>query len=382
VLKELFVSKQKMKEDNENYVRLKEMKDTIAEYLQKVEDLATRLKWKRMDKKNPERTVKELYSMVSEEQKKEQERKKLDSKIDDKKVDIDRTEREHQTYEKTINDLFTLVGVKDEGEFIALTSRVEQADELRIRIEKNEESLSRLRIKEGRTLEDLKKELEETDFTTLEMEKNQLNTQIEMMDKEWEPVFREYITLDQELKKLDGSGRAAEIANEVEFLRSEFENHMDRYISLVMARRLLEKALRRFEKEHQPELLAIINDIFQKITDGRYTQIKASLDRGTPFRVVDSSGNEKTPDQLSTGTREQLYLAIRLGYLEHYGKKAESMPIIMDDVLVNFDDKRAKNTAQALLDIVGNKQIIIMTCHENTVKKFQSINEDIPIIEL
>ncbi|MHC1568125.1 MAG: AAA family ATPase [Candidatus Syntropharchaeia archaeon] len=382
VLKELLVLKQKLREDHENHVRLKDMTDTVAEYLQKVEDLTTRLKWKRMDKNNPEKTVKELYSMVSEEQKKAQERKELDSKIEDKKVDIGRTEREHQTYEKIINDLFALVGVKDEGEFIALASRVEQADELRAKIEKNEESLNRLRIKEDRTLEDLKKELEETDFTTLEMEKDQLNTQIEEMDKEWESVFREYITLDQELKKLDGSGRAAEIANEVEFLRSEFENHMDRYISLVIARRLLEKALRRFEKDHQPELLAIINGIFLKITDGRYTQIKASLDKDTPFRVVDSGGNEKTPDQLSTGTREQLYLAIRLGYLEHYGKKAESMPIIMDDVLVNFDDIRAKNTAQALLDIARNKQIIMMTCHDNTVKTFQSINEDIPLMEL
>jgi len=382
VLKELFDAKQKMREDNENQIRLKDMKDTVAEHLQKVEDLTTKLKWKGMDKKNPERTVKDLYSMVSEEQRKAQEREGLDSKIEDKKVDIDRTEREHQTYEKTINDLFTQVGVKNEGEFIALASMVEQAEELRKRIEKNEESLSRLRIKEDRTIEDLKKELEETDFTILEMEKEQLNTQIEEMDKEWKSVFREYITLDQELKKLDGSERAAEIANEVEFLCSEFENHMDRYISLVMARRLLEKALRRFEKEHQPELLAIINGIFLKITDGRYTQIKASLDKDTPFRVVDSSGKEKTPDQLSTGTREQLYLAIRLGYLEHYGKKAESMPIIMDDVLVNFDDKRAKNTAQALMDIAVNKQIIMMTCHENTVKTFQSINEDIPLMEL
>ena len=126
----------------------------------------------------------------------------------------------------------------------------------------------------------------------------------------------------------------------------------------------------------------ILNDIFLKITDGRYRHIKASLDKNAPFRVVDSSGNEKTPDQLSTGTREQLYLAIRLGYLEHYGMKAESMPIIMDDVLVNFDDKRAENTAQTLLDIAGNKQIIMMTCHKNIVEIFKSINKDIPILEL
>ncbi|MDY6932057.1 MAG: AAA family ATPase, partial [Halobacteriota archaeon] len=115
VLKELFVSKQKMGEDKENHERLKDMNDTVAEYLQKVEDLTNRLNWNRMDRKNPERTVKELYSKVSEEQKKAQERKGLEDKIEDKKVDIDRAEIERKDHEKIINDLFTQVCVNNEG---------------------------------------------------------------------------------------------------------------------------------------------------------------------------------------------------------------------------------------------------------------------------
>jgi uncharacterized protein YhaN len=382
VLRTLDNSKQKMKEDKENHFRIRDMENTVDEYLKKVEELVKRLKWKRMDRKNPEKTVKELYSILSEEQEKAQARKELENKIEDRNAELNRMKKECQENEKTINNLFTRVGVGNDDEFLSLASQVEQAWKLEAQIEKNTEYLNRLRLKEDISLEVLIDELNDTDFTVIEIEKEELKTKIDEMKEEWEQHLREYIALEQDFKKFDGSGKAAEIANEVEFLRAEFDTNMDRYISLVMARRLLEEAVNRFEKEHQPELLNIINGIFEKITDGRYTQIKASLDKENPFHVVDSDGNKKTPKQLSTGTREQLYLAIRLGYIEHYGRKVEPLPIIMDDVLVNFDDTRARNTAMALVDIARDKQIIVMTCHENTVKTFQDANKDIPIMEM
>lgn len=84
-------------------------------------------------------------------------------------------------------------------------------------------------------------------------------------------------------------------------------------------------------------------------------------------------GQLKEPHQLSTGTREQLYLAIRLAYVLHYCREAEPLPIVMDDVLVNFDDSRAAKTLQTLLGISQDVQIILLTCHRNTVDLVASL---------
>jgi uncharacterized protein YhaN len=70
---------------------------------------------------------------------------------------------------------------------------------------------------------------------------------------------------------------------------------------------------------------------------------------------------------LSTGTREQLYLAIRLAYIRHYCREAEPLPIVMDDVLVNFDDRRAKQTMEVLAEVAAEVQIIFLTCHNHMV---------------
>jgi uncharacterized protein YhaN len=382
VLRILEESKLKINEDEENLVRLKRMQKAVDEYLGDVGNLVTKLHWQRFDKKNPEKTVEELYEVLSAEKEKEQKTIQLKEKIEDRSIERDRKKKEYEEHKKKIIELFARLTITNDDEFLSLVSQVQHVKTLKERIEKNTEYVNRSRMKEEGSYDELLYELEKTDFQSIEIEKQQLETEKKDVNNQWEQQFKECVALEENFKKYDGSAKAAELANEVEFLRAEFNTYMDRYISLVIARRLLEEAVKRFEQEHQPELLSLINTIFGRITNGRYIQIKTSLDKENPFRVVEKNGNEKTPDQLSTGTREQLYLAIRLGYIEHYGKKSETLPIIMDDVMVNFDEERAQNTVKSLLELANNKQIILLTCHENTVKRFQRIKETIPIIQL
>ena len=84
-------------------------------------------------------------------------------------------------------------------------------------------------------------------------------------------------------------------------------------------------------------------------------------------------GAERTPEQLSTGTRELLYLAIRLGYVLHYCRQTEPLPIVMDDVLVNFDDARARSTLEALREVSQQVQILFFTCHPHFVSLAQEV---------
>jgi uncharacterized protein YhaN len=69
---------------------------------------------------------------------------------------------------------------------------------------------------------------------------------------------------------------------------------------------------------------------------------------------------------LSKGTAEQLYLALRFGLVSHFAETAEPLPILMDDILVNFDDDRADSAARSIEELAQHHQVIYFTCHPQT----------------
>ncbi|HTX69494.1 MAG TPA: hypothetical protein VMH50_10165 [Thermoleophilia bacterium] len=87
--------------------------------------------------------------------------------------------------------------------------------------------------------------------------------------------------------------------------------------------------------------------------------------------VIDSSGVRKSPEQLSTGTKQQLYLSIRLALVRMFAARSEPLPIVMDDCLVNFDPVRAGSLAALLTERSADGQALLFTCHPETADLLQ-----------
>jgi uncharacterized protein YhaN len=66
---------------------------------------------------------------------------------------------------------------------------------------------------------------------------------------------------------------------------------------------------------------------------------------------------------MSSGTRDQLYLALRLATLERFIDNAEPMPLVVDDILINFDDQRARATLGVLAELANKTQVLLFTHH-------------------
>ncbi len=97
-------------------------------------------------------------------------------------------------------------------------------------------------------------------------------------------------------------------------------------------------------------------------TAGRYRHVLAPI--GSQAEAVEHQDGSNVPiDELSTGTAQQLYLAIRFGLLEHSGQNAESLPVVMDDILVNFDPERAALAARSIEELAKRQQVLYFTCH-------------------
>lgn len=75
--------------------------------------------------------------------------------------------------------------------------------------------------------------------------------------------------------------------------------------------------------------------------------------------------------EMSRGTREQLYLAMRFGLIEEYESRAEPLPVIMDDVFVNFDDDRKPRVVEILSEFAKDRQVLLLTCHRHSLEWYE-----------
>jgi uncharacterized protein YhaN len=151
----------------------------------------------------------------------------------------------------------------------------------------------------------------------------------------------------------------------LESRRAELRGYAEQYAVVTLARTLLERQVARFQEQHQPRLLAELSALFAALTEGRYQRVYQRLDDEHTFVAVRGDGTEVTPAAMSTGTREQLYLAVRLAYVRHYCDAAEPLPLVLDDVLVNFDAGRARATVRVLSQFAERAQVLMLTCHEH-----------------
>lgn len=275
--------------------------------------------------------------------------------------------------------LFTAAEVSSEAEFFDVVERGERIALLDRDLEQRVREIDLIRAGDDR---DQFEQLLNQEPELLEGQRRDLAEQLNAAEEQMRVADGAAGAARNELQRLDGSGEAAILTEQHSRKRAQLIAEVDRYVPLVFARHLLGEAVRRFERENQPEMVATVTRLFCQMTDGRYVEFDRSTAGQQGIRVRKPDGSERTPEQLSSGTREQLYLAIRLAYVLHYCRQNEPLPIVMDDVLVNFDDKRVRNTLATLAEIGADVQILFFTCHPHMVALARDVIPGLSPIEL
>ena len=115
----------------------------------------------------------------------------------------------------------------------------------------------------------------------------------------------------------------------------------------TIAESLIKRAQSKFEKKRQPDVIRHAERFLLDVTDGAYQAVFSPLG-SSEINVMDAMDNIKTPQQLSRGTREQLFLALRFGLILEMGQRSERLQVIVDDALVNFDPIRGTRAARVI----------------------------------
>ena len=160
--------------------------------------------------------------------------------------------------------------------------------------------------------------LESAERSVVEAELGDLRAQLDAVEASYRGAAERVGAAEATLAQLDGGARAAEIGAGIESRRAELRTLVEQYSVVTLARALLEKQVARFQDRHQPRMLEELSSLFAALTEGRYRRVYPRYDDEGTFVAVRADGVEVTPKAMSTGTREQLWLAVRLAYVRHY----------------------------------------------------------------
>ena len=216
-----------------------------------------------------------------------------------------------------------------------------------------------------------------------ELEAPQLTIRQSSLQREAEEVLGEIRQLAEQRgqvvlqqQTLVDDRRAPQRQFELDMIEKRLEVALAEWRVQTVVSILLEVLRRQFEEHRQPETLVEASAYLQRLTSGHFTRVWTPLGDDVLY-VDDRDGKSFIVDALSRGTREQLFLSLRLSLVALYARRGIKLPLILDDVLVNFDSERAKAAANVLRDFAKlGHQLLIFTCHEHVWKMFRHMKID------
>ena len=144
----------------------------------------------------------------------------------------------------------------------------------------------------------------------------------------------------------------------------------EEYARLKLASVVLAKAIERFRDAYQGPILQRASQLFSDLTVGSFSGLREDFDdNGRPelFGIRAATNELVRVKHMSDGCADQLYLAVRLAWLENYLAEHEAIPFIVDDVLIRFDDDRAIATLKAIAGLSAHTQVLFFTHHRHLV---------------
>ena len=324
-----------------------------------------------------DQAILKLRTMLNQSQKESTLYDKLSEEIDALHQEIAATQKGFQSANKQMDELLGIAKCEKPEELSTVITRFTEYQRLQEKISETEAVLAR--IGAGTNLDTLVQQAADTDVDELPGKIDGLQRDIE---KRINPEINKISQIIGEektrLAAMDGSGKAAEIAEEMEQELTGLRRLSKRYSLLKLSSKILQQEIEKYREAHQDPVLKIASGYFSDLTMGSFTGLRTDVDdKGGPILVGLRPNNLRlTVEKMSSGTRDQLFLALRLATLEWRLEKNEPMPFIVDDILINFDDNRSKATLKVLADLSRKNQVILFTHHRQIVEAVKNIKGD------
>ncbi len=218
----------------------------------------------------------------------------------------------------------------------------------------------------------------EEDLLALDPAQNQaaidtIRSELEDLALDLEQSHEALGSVRRRIVELEADRRPAELR----FARAQcvfaFQEALERLAAIDLAVRAMSALRDRLEREAQPATLGRAADILRRLTGGRYARVWRPLEEHR-LLVDDAAGQAVPVEHLSNGTREQLFLSLRLALIREFAAAGTEVPLVLDDIFVNFDQVRTEACVRVLSEFASDgPQVLVFTCHLHLAQLFEAL---------
>lgn len=290
----------------------------------------------------------------------------LERDIDSRRNECKELEREAEHAEQELAGLQAAAGAVDLAGLEAAEQRSEQARELEHKLRELDEQL--LDVRGGEPFEVLARAVSECDEAAAGGRLSDIKHELAEIEEALRGVDQDIGGRERGLEQLGGSG-AADAAADAEQQLARIEELSERYARARLASRVLRRELERYREHNEGPVISRAQELFPRLTVGRYRglQVDFGKDDEAVLRCVRADGASVDIEALSDGTRDQLYLALRVASLERFALHNEPLPVVLDDVLIHFDPERSRAALAVLAELSRTTQVLFFTHHQHLV---------------
>ncbi len=280
-------------------------------------------------------------------------------------------EHQKEAAELRRDAVFARHGVESKEDLVQQREWVRQREEAESQLRQATEQLNEVAFSEP-DLAIVEDDLERFDPRQGRDSIARLESELEQVEQDVNQAHETAGRLTEQIRALE-SGRSS---RQRHFRRARLAWDIHRAAEQWYAVQFEEDAIRRmrerFEQENTSGALRLASSWLHRMTAGRYHRVWAPL--GQSFLCIDDEyGRTFRVEQLSGGTREQLFLAIRFALARQFTDQGIELPLIMDDLFVNFDEERTEHAMDCLLELARTgQQILFFTCHRHLADRFRN----------
>jgi uncharacterized protein YhaN len=285
----------------------------------------------------------------------------IDEAVVHAEADLVRIDQQLQEVESNIAALLAEAAAQTQGEFLQRAEVFKQRQQLLKELEKIP-----VETAEPLMLFDMRAD-EEAAFQAAQGELAELEQRLVQARHETGRV-------EERITMMEHSEERSRALSRQETILARIDEAAEQWAVITLCRALLDETRKIYETERQPEVLRQASAFFSVMTEGRYVRVIAPLDGGE-IQVERADGFRLAPQLLSRGTAEQLYLSMRLALIREYANHVDPLPVVFDDIFVNFDPDRSRTSFKALRELCSTHQVLLFTCHPHLVKQ---VSETVP----
>lgn len=319
-------------------------------------------------KLSPEDAVLDLERRLEIAKRIRGQQKDKDEAISALQTKIDECEASGRESRETIQHLQETAAAKDIDQ---LNVAIHNSDKLReLGSERSRVMDALAKEGDGLALAELNKECEAVDIDQVNAREQTLERDLKELRGRLTEAAEHRTHKRSAFDSIGGDDRAAEAAAARQAALAELREVAEQYVRVRSAATMLQWTIERYRREKQAPLLKRAGQVFATLTDGSFSDLRVEFDEQDRAQLesLRPNGESVRVGGLSTGTADQLYLALRVASVEDYLARADALPFVADDLFINFDDARAAAGFEVLGQLAHKTQILFFTHHRHLVE--------------